>query len=131
MQSDTTWLGSASVGLIAAPFTPTVNSKVSDFTEANYTGYARQAAGVSSVPFVDPNLIMTVEGPALRFQPTDTITINSIYGLFLTGHDSTALLGVEMFDAPIPLPNPLAALTIVTRVGLQTTANFGFSLVSN
>lgn len=131
MRSDTAWLGSASIGLLRAPFAPTPLTALTDLTEANFTGYARQAAGVSSVPFVDPKGIMTLEGPSLLFQPSDTVTTNTIYGLFWTGTPSTTLLGVEMFDNPIPLPNPLTALTIVPRFGIDQNGSYGNALVSN
>jgi hypothetical protein len=131
MRADTAWLGNASIGLVAAPLVPTPATTLANITEANFSGYKRQAAGVASVPFVDPNGVISLEGPSLLWQPTDTVTVNTIYGLFWTGSPSTSLMGVEMFDSPIPLPDTLHALTIVPRIGLDQNASYGSSLVSN
>jgi hypothetical protein len=128
--ADTTWLGSASVGLYTNAVAPTLNTTLANLNEANYDGYARQAAHTFSSVFIDGNGLVTIEAESSIFSPTDTVTANTIYGLFLTGHDSTKLLAVEPFDTPIPLVGPLSSITIIPRVGLQPTAPWGFSVVA-
>lgn len=124
-------LANSSIGLVRQPIAPTVNTVMANLTEANYTGYQRQASGLDTVPFVGPGGLFMSEGTRLRFMPSDTVTANTIYAAFVTGHDSTVLFGVEVFDNPIPLPGPLSAVTIVPRNGFDPAANFGMSLVSN
>jgi hypothetical protein len=63
------------------------------------------------------------------FSPSDTITPNTIYGAFWIGGDSITLMGVEMFDAPIPLSNPLQNLTYIPRFGMLQNGPNGFGVV--
>jgi len=119
------------VGLVKAPFAPSVDSVLSDFPEADYSGYARQpAAGGWVGPFIGEGNFSLVQLPSMLFQPNDTITFNVIYGAMLIGNDSVTLLGGEVFDAPIPLNSVLNQLTIIPRFGLSPLSNYGMSVVA-
>lgn len=130
--SSTTLLGNASVGLLKGPFTPSVDTTYAEIEviEADYDGYARQAAGLDTTPHIGFNNLSYIQGDLLLFSPSDTITPNTIYGLFLTGTASTTLLGVEIFDNPLPLPGPAEQITIIPRVGLDPDANYGLAVVT-
>lgn len=123
-------LGSSSVGLGKAALAPTVNTKMSDISEANYTGYARKAAAFVATGIIGDGGITYVEGDSLKFLPSDTITPNTIYYEFLVGSDSATLLAVEVLDALVPLTGPHTQLTVVPRFGLDPNANYGLSLVA-
>ena len=131
--STVTVMGSASIGLIRSPFAPTVDTTYAQVVavEANYTGYARQAAGLDTPSFIGPGNLSLLEGDLLVFMSSDTVTPNTIYGHFWTGSATSTFYGCEMYDNPIPLPTPAERVTIVPRVGLDPNANYGLSLVSN
>jgi len=131
LTDDTTWLGSASVGLYQTLVTPTDQTVLADLTEANYDGYARQASHTWGDVFIDPNGLYSEQAQQLVFSPTGSDTMNTIYGLFVVGSDSAALLAVEPFDSPVPLTGPLSNLTITLRVGADRTGKWGFSVVAS
>jgi hypothetical protein len=125
-------LGNASVALITAPFVMTPGQfNFNGLTEANFDGYARQAAAFAGTPFIDENGIYTIQGGAKVFQPSDTITSNTVYGYVLTGSSSSTVMGGEVFNAPIPLTGPTTALTIIPRFGVPVTGALGFAVVAD
>jgi len=93
------------VKLFTNNFTPSKDSVVTDFTEANYTGYASQATVAMGNP-VDNNA-----GDALLrfvpklFAPTGTAVPNSIWGWFITGGNDpdNDVLAYEKYDAAVEL----------------------------
>lgn len=130
--SESTSLGNASLGLCKAPFTPTVNLAIADITEANYSGYARQGLGTTTTTFTGGDGKEYVEFTTLRFQPTDTVTVNTVYGLFLVlASDTTKLADSDAFTAPIPMSGPSNQITITPRFGLDPAANYGLNVISN
>lgn len=129
MLADTPGLGSGSIGLIANNLTPSESTTLAQIVEPTYSGYTRQATGSWSGIFTDPNGLETAEGSALRFMASDT-TSTTIFGLFITGHPSTTLLGCEMFTQPIPIIGGQTQLTIIPRVGLDPNGRWGFSVVA-
>jgi hypothetical protein len=132
MGSNSLLLGSASVALIAAPFTFTpAQVNFNGLTEANFDGYARKAASFGGTPFIDENGVYTVQGSALVFQPSDTVTANSIYGYVLTGSNSVTVQGGEVFNSPISLTGPATALTVVPRCGVPVNGGLGFAVVAD
>lgn len=126
-------LGSASIFLIKAPYSFTVDSVLADpaLEEADYSGYARTALGAPSTPHIGQNGKSLVAFPSHVFGPSDTITLNSIYGYGLTGSSSLGMLGGELFDQPITQPNNLAAFVLQINVGFDPLANYGLASVSN
>jgi len=132
LKSDSTTLGSSSVGLIAAAFSPSPTLKLADITEANYSGYVRQAVGAWAGPFIDDNGLSYIQGTLLNFHPSDTTTMNTIFGAFMTpGSSSTKLTLAEQLASPIPLDATTTNLSIAVRVALDPSGNFGMSLVSS
>lgn len=126
-------LGSCSVGVIASPINPDVNTTYAQVAllEATFGGYGRQALGTMTEPFIGPGDLELVEAARQVYRPSNDSFPNVAYATFLTGADSTKLYGVEVLDNPVPLPNPAHALTIVPRLGLDPSANYGLSLASN
>lgn len=120
------------VGLLKANISPEPTLTLGNVTpsEANFSGYARGILDFGSdVNFVDANGIYGQQSADLVFSPSDTITPNTIYGAFWIGGDSITLMGVEMFDAPIPLSNPLQNLTYIPRFGMLQNGPNGFGVV--
>jgi hypothetical protein len=128
--SSVTTMGNASVGLMRAPLSPSVNTVLADITEANFDGYVRKAAGFNGSAHIGPGNLTIVQGSTLVFVPDDTTTVNTIYGQFLVDGSASVLLGVEMFDQEYPLPTPAYQLTIVERFGLTPGTTYGASLVA-
>lgn len=130
--SDSTQLGSGSIGLIAAPFVPTPSLTLAEITEASYTGYARQGIGNPTVTFTGADGNEYVEGNTVRFQPTGSSSVNNIYGSFTTpGSSTTTMITAELFPAPIPLAGPSNQITITPRYGLNPLTGMGNNIVSN
>lgn len=130
MTADSTWLGGCSVGLYVNVITPSDGTLLSNLVEANYDGYARKVSHTWGTVFKDPNGLYSQQAQQLVFQPTGSSTMNTCQGLFVTGSDSTKLLGVEPFNAPIPLTGPLTNITITLRVGNDAAGKWGFSVIA-
>jgi hypothetical protein len=130
--ADSTQLGSASVGLITGTFTPGPTLTIADIVEANFTGYTRKSIGNPTVPFTGADGLEYVEGNTLTWMPSDTVTPNTITGLFVTpGNDSTKLFFSDKLASTVPLPGPGYQLTVTPRFGLNPTNGFGMNVVSN
>lgn len=135
--SDTTTaapLKGAFVGLLKDAYAPTVNSVyVGDVKthEANYDGYGQQSITFNPPFRGQTSFELSDSTSNLNWQPTGSTTINTVTGQFMLASDSTTLLAVEMFNAPIPLPNPSTAFTTVIIFGLGSLFGYGNSLVSN
>jgi hypothetical protein len=119
---DGTFLGLYQAG------TPVLNraNVLADITEANFTGYARQAL-VWDAPYTDQAVLEVLEAASLHWQPTDAVVPNVITGLFIA---SAAVAGQLLASVPLPspgvgLPGPLAALTVIARFGLDFDGNWG------
>lgn len=130
--SATTQLGAASMGLIAAPFTPGPAQTLAGLTECTYQGYARQSLGSSTVTFTGADGLEYVELSTLRFQPTGSASPNTAYGLFITyGGSTTTLAYSDSFPAPVPLASPASQITITPRIGRSAAGNYGTNVISS
>ena len=131
--SNTTMLGNGSIGLIAAPFAGNPSlGLTSQITEANYPGYSRQALGTSTVTFTGSDGNQYVEFSTLRFQPTGSSTVNTIYGTFYTpGNSTTTIFQTDALTAPVGFAGPSNQLTITPRCGLNPAGNFGLNIISS
>jgi hypothetical protein len=121
------------LGLLKDLVAPVLGSDTSLIAghEATYSGYARVQPAIVNGPFVGENSFSLISGNATLFQPSDTITPNTIYGHFLLGDDSTTLLAVELFDSPIPLSGPETGFVDAPIIGLgNNLAGYGASIVS-
>lgn len=133
--NDTAGLGGGGglVGLLTTNLSPTPQTTLGDCTagEASYSGYHRQNAIFDpDVVFADPNDVYGVQAGSLAFSPTTTMTPQTITGYFIVGGDSVNLVGVEMFDSPVPLVDPSTVLTLIPRFGMPESQAFGFAIVA-
>jgi hypothetical protein len=102
--SSTAKLFGAFLGLYTAGPTPAAGSLLANFTEATFTGYARQ--GVTwNTPTNEPDGSQSVLGNLAVFELSNTTTLNTIVGALIIANDSTTLLAAEQFAATIPLAN--------------------------
>lgn len=132
MGSESTQLGSASMGLLKAPFVPSPTLTLASLTEANYDGYARQAIGNPSIPFSGTDGNEYVEGLTVQFTASDTITPNTIYGIFLTfGNSTVNLWATDALTNPFNMNGPSSRLTITPRIGLNPGGNYGLNVISS
>ena len=121
------------VGLVTAPTpAPTNITKMSDVTEATYTGYARQLV-VWYPPFIQAIGPYALEGHSLNFQPVDGETPNVITGVILcdslTG--GNYLCGMTLGAVPVPLPDQTRSLIVDAVFSLPFTQTYGGPDVSN
>ena len=122
------------IGLLKSTYGPTADSVYTGDVathEADFTGYVKKAV-VFGPPTRGQNTFVIAEATTpLTFIPTDSTKPNNIFGWFFLGTDSVTLMGVEMFNAAIPLPDPNHSLTGLPLLGINSAATFGNSLVSN
>jgi hypothetical protein len=125
-------LGNASVGLLRSPYVPSPGSLASDsaFAECNYNGYARKVLPTPSAAYIGQTQFSLFASGDLVFTPAGSDTVNTVYGQFLIG-SGNALLAVEMFNQPIPLPGPSYSLVSTIMFGANAFVSWANSLVSN
>lgn len=83
--------------------------------EADYTGYA---AGSSTFggPFRADDGAIEMVSQQMSFRPTDAVTPNNIWGLFVTNAAGTNLLFVSRFDnPPVPMGSALDDIKVNLR----------------
>lgn len=94
------------VKLFQNDVTPNVDSVEADFTEADFDGYALQAAFFSP-PFINGNDKGQVTAAMLLWIATGDSTPNDIYGVYVTQGDMAAgtIVYAERFPAPVSVVN--------------------------
>lgn len=123
-----TVLGSdAKAGLFTAPVTPSKTLTIADLTEATYPGYARQLLAMGA-PFRDPVNGISALSDALAWFQTGTPVPVIIYGTFYAYAATPLLLGVEVFQTPIPLNDLLDSFTTVLQF-IQSNAFPGLTTI--
>jgi hypothetical protein len=97
------WVG-AKLHLYTNNLLPTPANILTDFTEADFTGYAASAAITWSTPGYLPDGTAVVTGDAKTFQVGSTPTVlNTCYGWYITNGAGTALITSRAFDSPVVL----------------------------
>jgi hypothetical protein len=117
------------IGLIKADFTPTPDLVLGGITEADFDGYAKVAAAPFSAVFEGEGDLELVSAASKHWQPTGSVTPNTIYGWFLVDSGGTILLGTEKFDSPIALNGSGFAFDHTARFGFDPNANFGAAVI--
>ncbi len=116
LQNDTTTFASATLAvkihLAKAAFTPAPTRIITDFTEANFTGFAAKVAGLNAQQFFFDQttgmrvmqLIEPVGG--WHWQPTDGLQLpQTIFGYYCTDNASAVVYGSALLPAPVTLQN--------------------------
>ena len=108
-------------------YTPTLTSQLSDFTVADYTGYA--AVGMADTwggaTWQTQEAAVAYSSTAV-FAPTGTAVTNTIYGYYLLDHSGN-LLGGERLANPVNLLGPTTILHIVIPFGIADAGIPGVS----
>lgn len=104
------------VHLYTNPVTPAHNSILTDFTQATYGGYLPQGVDAWGLPFRDVDGVIRIAAEDLQFQPTDSVTPETIYGAYITSGSPPVLLSAERFDTPVPFNTPADGLLYTPRV---------------
>jgi hypothetical protein len=128
-----TTLNGAWLGLLKDNIGLTDGSTTADITghEATFDGYTKKAITWTG-PFIGEGDTSLLQGGAQLFQPTGSATVNTVYGQFLLGSDSSTLLAFEMYNSPIPLADANAGFVVVPMTGIPNPSQgFGNSIVSN
>jgi hypothetical protein len=130
--SDSTTLGACSLGLIAAPFTPTRTLAIASLTEATFNGYARKSLGNSTVTFTSSDGNDYLQFAEEVFTPTGSSTPNTIYGWFLIGgSDSVTVTAAEVITPAITLNSTSTSLTVVPRIGQTPAIAWGAGIIGS
>lgn len=130
--SDTATLGAATLGLIQGAFTPGRNLKTSNFTEANFDGYARRSLGTTTITFTSADGNDYLQWVQEVFTPTGSDTPNSINGYFIMTPADTVTVGFsEPITPAVPLSGPHSNLTVTPRYGNSPLLGYGSGVVSD
>jgi len=96
----------------------TPNMVTADFDEADFAGYADVDVVKVGTSWdnVEGDAVLSYE--SAHFQPTDSVTPNTIYGYYLTTDVAAfggagSLLRAELFDTPVPMLGTFDALDVV------------------
>lgn len=128
--STVTVLGNVSIGLGKSALIPTVDTVLADLDECNFDGYTKKLGGFTGTAHTGPGNLSFIQGNTNVWAPDDTTTVNTVHYQFMVKQGGAVLYGVEVFNAPIPLPSPAYELTVVERIGLDPAANYGVSVAA-
>ena len=107
------------VALYQNDIIPTPNRPLGDYTEATYSGYAKEAITWSAPTLADDGSV-EVLGIVGEFRPTSSVVVNSIYGLMLVDTTGAILYAAARFDAPpLPMNSTLDAIIVTVRVRIK------------
>ncbi len=120
----------AKIGLIKAAIAPSVSTILADLTPANFDGYALGAAVTWTAAFLVGGLFTSVRSGNTHYQPSGSVTPNTIYGAYLVNNAGTDLLGVEIFDNPIPLSGAADAFDYEMTITLDHRGDWGIGIAA-
>jgi hypothetical protein len=106
----------AKVGLFTNPIVPSISTSLASLTVATFTGYAEAVVTWLSSPYIDDTGAVVLTGQDHLFQPTDSVTPNTIYGWFLVDTTGAILYYVALLPEPVPLVDALHGLVITPTV---------------
>lgn len=120
------------VGLFTAIVDNGYATLIGDITEPAGTGFARQAVTSWGTAYVMTDGRAVRDGPPLDFRPADdteaTTVIGWFYASLVTGG---VLLEFGYFDAPIPLPDEFAVVTVIPRLTVDPLGRWEANVVYN
>lgn len=124
-------LDGALIMLYTAGPAPSKTSLLSQYTEANYTGYARVDVQdtVWRAAELEDGSKPIIRGDSIEFRPTDAVVSNTIRGYLMLNVAGTAIEGGEQFDEPVLLNSALTAVSVVPTIGFDPDANYGSATV--
>jgi hypothetical protein len=96
-------LAAAQLQLSKSAFTPGPTMIPADFDEADFVGYAAEAALAYGTAFVAGDGTYRIQPPSVNFQATADTTPNVLYGWVVLNTGGTAVLYAGLFDNPIPI----------------------------
>lgn len=105
-------LETAKIHLFSNDIVPTDKTKLTDLTEAVYTGYAAQAVGKWGKPFLGEDNQPRVACPSLQFQPTGDVATETVRGYYITDTAGTTLYGAALLDQPEAMASALDAIIV-------------------
>lgn len=93
------------VRLFTNNYSPINTTKVSDFTEATFTGYAAQNVPTLSADFINSDGNAEFAATAQNiWTASDAVSPNTVYGYWVADETSTPiLLWCEKFDTPVDM----------------------------
>lgn len=114
-------------GLFTNNITPGKSNVIADFTEPTYGSYVRQSV-IMGAAVRDPLNGIASIGAGLTWQETGALTPVIVYGIFYTFGAGPALLGAELFPAPIPLNDLLDAFVTILEY-IESNGNQGITTI--
>jgi hypothetical protein len=110
-------LNGAILSLFQNNITPNPNNVLSDFTEADFTGYLASGAITWGTPVYAPDGTPTVYGDLKTFTAGSPVTqSNVVYGWYITDSPATKVMAARRFDAAININAPSQAVSVVPSI---------------
>jgi hypothetical protein len=104
---------------------------LADLTEANFTGYARQPLTALGAPYLSDDNRAAQDFQAINFQSTDNAHPNTVVGMaIVSANVGGNVLAYEEFAAPILFANAGNGATVLPRIELPPTADWGETLTA-
>jgi hypothetical protein len=104
------------------------NTLLAALAEATYTNYARQAI-TWTAPIRDLLGNVSMNSQLLNWIPSDAVTPNNVYGIFVVDSGGTHLLAGEVFPNPVGLIDALSYLGTVIEYMADNPQGAGTILV--
>lgn len=109
-------LDGVKVALFKNDLLPTPFSKLADFTEADFTGYARSAVLTWGSAFTDAAMNAIAVAGSIQFNCTGSTTGNIIYGYYvITPGTPDELQFAERFPSPVGISQAGQAVVLLPK----------------
>lgn len=106
-------LAAAQLQLIQNAFTPGPDLVPGDLTEADFDGYAAEAALAYDSAYVASDGTYRIAPPSVNFQSTGNTTPNVLYGWAVLNTGGTVVEYSGLFDDPISIANADDGVTVL------------------
>jgi hypothetical protein len=109
-------ISTCQIRLYSNNYTPTNASLLTNFTEANFTGYTAVTNASWNAPsWAGQGAAVGYSKEVATFQPTGTTITQTVYGYYVTigSGGGETLLGAELFSSPIPMASVEDQINIV------------------
>src|SRR5262245_4612321 len=95
-------------------YDPTPQSKLTDFIECDFDGYAKSTNITWGATFVNALLqAVTTSVAALEFKATGSTKPQVVHGYYIADEPPTKVVFAESFNTPVPINDATAAVVLV------------------
>jgi len=100
---------------------PAVDSVLASFTEADFDGYLEVALAPHTAE-ENPQGWAQADFPQAHFEATGAVTVNTIFGYYITNEAETKVLKAERFATPVAINEAGDYIDIQTNLQLRSSS---------